>query len=368
LIAVSAGYRRYLLGLGFSIYFQQGADFMRSSSRRGFTLVELLVVIAIIGVLVALLLPAVQAAREAARRSQCVNNMKQIALAMHNYHDTYQVFPSGYLAGHGANAWEAGNQSSWGWGAFLLPFVEQGPLHDQLTPGRFRLADAITAGSPVDRVVLLQTPLGTFRCPSDTGPAVNDRHRLRNSSDADVNAALSNYIGNNGSNRWHGGGRLISPAGGGTGQWGAVPTAIEGTSVPNGIFWRGSNVRFGQITDGTSNTILLSERAWNLNAQGGTVFCNAGLIHGTNSQNEQLTIRMILGTGTVPINSGVGNDCQFGYSSRHPGGIQVALCDGSVRFISQTIDHRPGDGPLRAVQSTFERLLARDDGQPIGEF
>jgi prepilin-type N-terminal cleavage/methylation domain-containing protein/prepilin-type processing-associated H-X9-DG protein len=342
---------------------------MLSNHRRGFTLVELLVVIAIIGVLVALLLPAVQAAREAARRSQCTNNLKQIALSMHNYHDTYQVFPSGYLAGFGANAWVSGNQSSWGWGAFLLPFIEQSALHDQLTPGRFRLSDAITAGSPVDRVTLLQTPLAAFRCPSDTGPAVNNRHRLRNASDGDVDAALSNYIGNNGSNRWHGGGRLISPGPGGSSQWNpGVPATIEGVSAPNGIFWRESNVRFSQITDGTSNTALVGERAWNLNAQTGTVFCNAGLIYGTVSQNEQLTIRMNLGTGTVPINSGVGNDCIFGYSSRHPGGIQMALCDGSVRFISETIDHRPGPDGLRAVQSTFERLLARDDGQPLGDF
>ncbi len=338
--------------------------------QHGFTLVELLVVIAIIGVLVGLLLPAVQAAREAARRMSCSNNLKQFGLALHNYHDTYNTLPSGYLPGFGANAWVSGNQSSWGWGSFILPFMEQGPLHEQLTPGAFRLADAATAGSPFDRVALLQTPMPMYRCPSDTGPEVNTGHRLRNNSDADVNASLSNYVGSNGSNRWHGGGRLIGTRSGVPSQWaGGTPQTILGTSAPNGIFYNGPGLRFAEITDGTSNTIMVGERSWTLNRPtGGIASCNAGLVFGTNSQNEQLTNRGILASGTVPINSAIGNDCLFGFSSRHPGGTQFTLCDGSVRFISDTIDHLPGPDALRAVQSTFERLLARDDGQPVGEF
>src|SRR4026207_1557814 len=105
--------------------------------RRAFTLVELLVVIAIIGILVALLLPAVQAAREAARRMQCGNNLKQIGLALHNYNDTYKVFPSGFMY-HGIPT-----QECWGWGALILPFVEQAPLHNQIQVSRGTMVSQI---------------------------------------------------------------------------------------------------------------------------------------------------------------------------------------------------------------------------------
>src|SRR5215813_2046814 len=117
---------------------------MRVRRRSGFTLIELLVVIAIIAVLIGLLLPAVQQAREAARRSQCKNNLKQMGLAMHNYHDVYQCFPPGYLgypAGNGGSCATINNTTQrgqgWGWGAFLLPYLDQGNLYNLLSPGQF---------------------------------------------------------------------------------------------------------------------------------------------------------------------------------------------------------------------------------------
>ena len=330
--------------------------------RRAFTLVELLVVIAIIGILIALLLPAVQAAREAARRSQCSNNLKQIGLAMHNYHDTFKSFPSGYVAGYGANAWDSTNRSSWGWGAFILPFIEQSALHDRLTPGAFRLSDALTAGNPNDRVAELQSPVAAFRCPSDQGKDTNiGTNGLVSNAPANVASATSNYVGNNTSRKWHSGGRLQGYEVGQTGQWGGLTAAYE----PNGIFWRESEVRMRDIVDGTSSTICVGERAWELaGTSGNTVTCSAGVVFGSRSDNEQLSIRTNLAAGSVGINPPDGS-CIYGFSSPHPGGMQAVFCDGSVNFISETIDH---NWATQAVDSTFERLLSRNDRQPVGEF
>ncbi len=329
--------------------------------RRAFTLVELLVVIAIIGILIALLLPAVQAAREAARRSQCSNNLKQLGLAMHNYHDTFKSFPSGYIAGVGANPWDAGNQSSWGWGSLILPFVEQAPLSDRLTPGRFRMSDALTAGGPYDRVADLQTPITGFRCPSDMAKETNvGGYGLPDASGTIVPTATSNYMGSNTSHKWHSGGRLQGYDMSQSGQWGSLNTANE----PDGIFWRASKIEMRDIVDGTSNTIFIGERAWELAGLTGTVRCNAGVVHGTYTSNEQLSIRTNLAAGSVAINA-PDSGCQYGFSSSHPGGFQAALCDGSVRFIGETVDH---NWATTTVDSLFEYLISRKDRQPIGEY
>ena len=144
----------------------------RSNRQRGFTLIELLVVIAIIAILIALLLPAVQQAREAARRSTCKNNLKQIGLAMHNYHETFGMFPPGYVeeilntnGGHVAD-----NEGHWAWNALLLPYLDQAPLFNQLNVGTVpvstMLNNATVRGS-------MQKTLPVFRCPSDTGPQIH---------------------------------------------------------------------------------------------------------------------------------------------------------------------------------------------------
>src|SRR5262245_13713930 len=143
---------------------------MRTPSlRRGFTLVELLVVIAIIGVLVALLLPAVQAAREAARRTSCSSNLRQIGLAMHNYHDTFKAFPIGALSTLGPAQGANSANGDWAWPTAILPFVEQKPLYDQLQPGSSPKAPAVT--SP-----LVLTGVPVFMCPSCPG----DKKSLNN--------------------------------------------------------------------------------------------------------------------------------------------------------------------------------------------
>jgi len=129
--------------------------------RSAFTLIELLVVIAIIAILIALLLPAVQQAREAARRSSCKNNVKQLGLAFHNYHDVHRVFPIGYIAqGGGAS------DANWAWSAYLLPFVDQAPLYNQIDVGTTHL-DVILADTTL--LPLVQKNYSMFRCPSDVG-------------------------------------------------------------------------------------------------------------------------------------------------------------------------------------------------------
>lgn len=141
----------------------------RSSVRKGFTLIELLVVIAIIAILIALLLPAVQQAREAARRTQCRNSLKQIGLALHNYHDVFNVFPPGWVTQYYQVA--TGEPTIWSWGAFLLPYLDQAPLYNTVSPGTRRIDENLALGGA--NAQALVTPLPVFRCASDVGPALN---------------------------------------------------------------------------------------------------------------------------------------------------------------------------------------------------
>ena len=137
---------------------------MLLSRRRGFTLIELLVVIAIIAVLIALLLPAVQQAREAARRSQCTNNLKQIGLALHNYHDVYNTFPAGYI-----DQGVAANRGHYSWTSAILPYIDQAPLSNLMRVGDVPLSTNLT-----NNLTAMQTPLSGFACPSNPAPSLND--------------------------------------------------------------------------------------------------------------------------------------------------------------------------------------------------
>jgi prepilin-type N-terminal cleavage/methylation domain-containing protein len=146
-------------------------DIMSDRRPRGFTLIELLVVIAIIAILVALLLPAVQQAREAARRSQCKSNLKQLGVALHNYHDVHSVFPPGCVNQEGDTANpDDRDRLNWTWPVYLMPYMDQAPLYEQLNPGPTRATAAVS--DPAKRAVM-QQPLAAFRCPSDVGPATN---------------------------------------------------------------------------------------------------------------------------------------------------------------------------------------------------
>ena len=344
------------------------------SRKRGFTLIELLVVIAIIAILIALLLPAVQQAREAARRSQCKNNLKQIGLALHNYHDTHSVFPPGYINEIGYPTTQAEYQTAvraegcaWSWVGMILPFIEEAGLYNQLEIGTVRMSVALSDSTKLN---LMQQMVGAFRCPSDIAPTINSSKGMSNSSGTWVTIATSNYIGSNSSRTWHtgSGAWTCGPGLNALNEWGAGPGT---SSCPNGIFWRDSKVRMRDIIDGTSNTFLVGERQWELgNPAGGTYDCRAGVAFGTRMYNEQADVHGALGSATIPINyADSSNRCRMGFGSQHEGGTHFLLCDGAVRFVSENIEQNVwGSGGTNGVDSLYERLAARDDREVVGEF
>lgn len=350
---------------------------MRLVNRRGFTLVELLVVIAIIGVLVSLLLPAVQAAREAARRTQCTNNMKQIGLAMHNYHDTYRSLPApGYRWEGGivggrcrANAGPGAASSSHGqsWVPGILPFMEQQPLRDQFFAGVstlpnygcwFRLQDA-RPGVHVDMAQALATELSSMRCPSDSG-----RKEGYRAADDHAPIARINY------------GVNVGPASSWTASDWNDPRMRGPFSF--GIAWE-YTADFAAMTDGTSNTILLGELVaaeQRRDTRGAWAYASGPFISGGSRADQQP--RILLPPNGNALDDRfmdrvprcraderdrhlrcVGNhDRAFQTArSKHPGGVHVCLADGSVRFISETID----------IQ-TWQALLSMSSGVTATDF
>lgn len=352
---------------------------MRSSKQRqGFTLVELLVVIAIIGILVALLLPAVQAAREAARRMQCSNNLKQLTLACHNYHDTYKTFPPAYLQKRQNNTKTGtviaptntnGTYPVWSWGAVVLPFIEGNSQKDALDIGNVFLGPTNGGGgaSPNNALsipaslAILQTPQPAYRCPSDVAPDINTSgFRVLNSGSANIQTATSNYVGSNSS--WR-------------------PGINGGNADEAGLFIADLGRAFRDMIDGSSNIVALGERRWQFKANTGTITqSGAGLVYGTGRIADTAeNAGSVLATGASQINrkSAVNvNRQRFGFSSQHPGGAMFSLGDGSVRFIAETIQ---GDFDAtganenvapntRSPNTTWEYILAIQDGNPTGDY
>ena len=284
-------------------------------SSRGFTLVELLVVIAIIGFLVALLLPAVQAAREAARRSQCQNNLKQIGLALHMHHDAYQKFPAGYIELPSTPGFDEAT-----WIFFILPFLEQQPLYDTIDQSATSTGDHF--GSPGSEAKLLQflkTPLTGMLCPSDVEVSI-----VLNTY------ARGNYAANNG----------IGPMG---------FVNAQPARGPNGVFVVNKKLGMRDLLDGTSNTALLSE----LLKVPGDAGDFRGLLHypegpfyhhnrtpNTNVSDDvrkSYCISIDRAPCTGPFTAHSNRAMIYSARSLHPGGVQVLLGDGAVRFVSETI-------------------------------
>jgi prepilin-type N-terminal cleavage/methylation domain-containing protein/prepilin-type processing-associated H-X9-DG protein len=310
---------------------------MRLSYRRSraFTLIELLVVIAIIAVLIALLLPAVQSAREAARRIQCVNNLKQLALASHNYHDVNLCFPSG---GFKMRSEEIGNpcggnhQSSYY--IALLSFFEQSPV-----------ANAWNFSVPYQSYfnsTVTQTGLSAIWCPSD--PAASDiMGQFRASYTAPPNGydmRYHSYKGNAGT--FFAVSRYTSP-----GCTAAVTNFGPRKAAANGIIHLYSSTAIGAITDGTSNTMLIGESAFSLLDPNGRWDWN-WWTSGNNADTLGCTLWPInpqkkiagdpVNTNTYGVNVGL---MYQAFSSRHPGGINAAFADGSVKFLKDTINTMP---------------------------
>ncbi len=223
---------------------------MRFPTRRAFTLIELLVVIAILGVLIGLLVPAVQKVREAAARMKCTNNLRQIGLALHNYHDSQGSFPPGYIDGNTDPNSTPDNDvgPGWGWAAVLLPYLEEGNVYNQID---FR--QTVGTGS---NTAISQLPLAVFQCPSDP---YQQAFPVYDSSFTTPIATLAhgNYLGCNG---WV---ECFNGAGGNPGSAGndGLPGPAGAGGV--GLFYRNSHTRIASVTDGLSNTIIVGERSGN---------------------------------------------------------------------------------------------------------
>jgi prepilin-type N-terminal cleavage/methylation domain-containing protein/prepilin-type processing-associated H-X9-DG protein len=286
--------------------------------RRGFTLVELLVVIAIIGILVALLLPAVQAAREAARRVQCMNNLKQLGLAAHNHHSAKQVFPTGYLGPVPASQNIGGDQVV-GVLAFLLPYCEQQAVYDGITTD-LRL-DKRTKPWPNDAGTwtMAQYKLSVFRCPSDN-PEVSTQGTIY---------CLNTYF-EAPSTIWQAGYVVMNADGGkalGRTNYIGVAGGYGITDVPladnyRGIFTSRSNYEIGEIRDGTSNTLMFGE-------------CSGGFDPAT---NQRLYSHSWMGCGSLVTFEGMKGKNWPQFCSFHGDAAQFCYVDGSVRNMTASVD------------------------------
>ncbi len=335
---------------------------VRSSRHSAFTLIELLVVIAIIAILIALLLPAVQQAREAARRSQCKNNLKQLGLAVHNYHDVFLTFPIGARPGI-ANACT-------GWRFALLPYLEQTSLYNLAAASGYQLNTYVASPTSLSQFSthmqqLFGKTVSAYSCPSSPLPT------LYGFSTADVTVGSvtqnHNYVGIMGA--------YPDPIGRANvtydAQHGHFPTS-------NGLLLNGETKSMKDISDGTSNTIIIGEQSgnanpnvsyrqlsvyhtgWGGNTTTGTVAswrneATPTLVHrystGITSVAHSPNPRSVTAEGDQPWKSNTP------LTSFHTGGVHVLLADGSVRFAGDNIH-----------LLTLQKLCVRDDGETIGEW
>ncbi len=315
-------------------------SFFPSPSKRGFTLIELLVVIAIIAILVALLLPAVQQAREAARRTQCKNNMKQIGLALHNYHDQFKLFPSSSMSPPGKGVWNYPGTSNFdpniklhSWASLILPAMDGANLYNSINYN-------VSALDPLNWNAAAQV-LPVYKCPSFSGSPFSP-HKHYVTKVGSTTFALRNYV-----------------------AMGATTVlGLSSSAASNGVMAPLSRTSFSDIIDGSSSTILLAE----------TKDENSAVwIDGTSASVAARWFALVPPTysgNTVAINykpyfdytaidsSEAGSIKQtWGPSSNHTGGAHHLMGDGSVHFLSQNLS-----------VATYDALVSRNGGEVIGDY
>jgi prepilin-type N-terminal cleavage/methylation domain-containing protein len=325
---------------------------------RGFTLVELLVVIAIIGILIGMLLPAVQSVREAARRTACANNLRQLALGMLIYESGNGHLPGGAYG----SLDDSLNDDGWGWGAVTLPFLEQGNLSNSLTPtvsdnpGVFEETFVDTGAI----VINADTELSVFRCPSSALAAVappSSTFPNPNGSASNVTVSLAARIVGYGTSDYKGNA--------GFNNQGILMKRQDGIAGTDGVF----ECKLAEIFDGTSNTALVAEssypgrdgRGWPIwagaNVEDETTFCKVGdmvngVVSGINCWSPGMPNQGAPGPATFWL--AIDDDCAWSF---HPGGALFSFADGSTHFISENING-----------TTYFGLGSRIDGNPLGEF
>jgi prepilin-type N-terminal cleavage/methylation domain-containing protein len=361
-------------------------------SRRGFTLIELLVVIAIIAILIALLLPAVQQAREAARRTQCKNNIKQIGLALHNYHDVAKQFPLGANCADGVSGTSNScgsdfRHANWGttWAISILPYIDQGPL--------FNKWDSRFPSSHQPNVTSVQ--LAAFKCPSEVNMDVTVGSGGSSPAQSPINNANSRYSkGNYGANY---GGGYANENSGANGVMGNVPW--NGSKNLGAFFSRGAagyeryGMRIRDCLDGTSNSVAIGELlqepgngscrgCWGLN-MGAIVSAYTGTVNSAPNRPQDGTTGVATPNAPASQNGAptpwadcptfcgssagdrdlhcldCGGDGKGGIATRsyHTGGAHIGLCDGATRFISSNID-----------REVYRGLLTIQGKEPLGSF
>ncbi len=356
--------------------------------RRAFTLIELLVVIAIIGILIGMLLPAVQAVREAARRITCTNNMRQHALAALNYEATFQRLPPGaYLAvpDTGAPPYTLADVDDiphYGWGIVIAPYMEGTNLQDSIDPISTSLQSAVKDSY---KLSLMQNTVQLFRCPSDVGPTKADKRTMGGG----YSVALSNYVANQGFGRMTNLTNLAQrPKGFGDNRGpfnlvddkklGQNSATIGAPNLPT------KSTRLSEIVDGQSNTIMFGERAYSYKGQqknsppvppdpdrpfAALVFGQQGVTVGvTSTSNPSHGISDVMFCGYGPPNNFTDAESRYtGVSSFHPSGLVFALCDGSTRFVNQSLAHPGLNDNIPNDADVYEKLTCIDDRFVVGD-
>jgi len=320
---------------------------IRQSQRRGFTLIELLVVIAIIAVLIGLLLPAVQSAREAARRAQCVNNLKQLGIALHNYHDIVGCFPMGIA--RDANQVPFCPSNGMGVLTMMLPQLEQSTLYNTLN---LSLSQAELVVGPIPNYTLRMTVISAFLCPSDPTPPIRNDLGYYSSWPSNFcttagmtmptvmdaryrTGAVTCYGGASGRFLWYEDGR---PVGGGSG---GVRSIFEWETL--------TPIRMASVTDGTSNTLAWGEKSPSIQAS--TLWISQNNAWFVSRTGINLALRS---TGRKAISVDEYSGLRYGSNSWHPGGGNFCMGDGSVKFLKETINTR-----------VYEALSEMSDGTVI---